>query len=119
MFVINDLFNGFEFGYKKESLIIEPTIISPYDIIREIETPKTPFEKYVKQLPVGFIKNAKAELYRKRTGWIEKGIAENKILKYFPESLHHKSRGGALNKFFEKRGFLQDLSYNKFRKIIL
>jgi len=41
-----------------------------------------------------------------------------KYLKSFSESLHLKSRG-VLNKFFEKRGFLKDMSYNEYRKILL
>jgi hypothetical protein len=83
--VVKNCFLGCTFTFKRNIVTLRPTILSPYDIIRDIDVPKTPYEKYIKNLPEDFIYNARTELYRKNRGWIDRGVQEHKIIKYIEE----------------------------------
>lgn len=76
------MYLGCDFRYDQQTISLNPLIFSPYNILRDIKTPVTPFEKYVKHLPSDFLSNSRTEMYRKGRGWIDRGINEGKIIKF-------------------------------------
>lgn len=80
--VVDSVFNGTVFIYDKKSIELHPKIVSAYDLVRDIKTPITEYEKYIAHLPRDFKNNARTELYRSERGWIERGVEEGRIVKY-------------------------------------
>jgi len=77
--IVENAFLGKRFTYKKKSYNFEPTIVSPYDFIKKIETPSSEYERFLNDLESDFKATAKTEMYRKDKGWIAQGIIRNKI----------------------------------------
>lgn len=80
--IINNLYYGFPFNYRGRTIQIPPTIITPYDLLKDIQKLVDPIDIYISNLPKDFRRNARTELYRSGRGWIERGIFERKILRY-------------------------------------
>jgi hypothetical protein len=80
--VVETVFNGTQFNYERSVLRLSNTILSPYDLIREIRAPLSVYEKYISSLPEDFLNNARTELYRGERGWIDRGVEEGRIIKY-------------------------------------
>jgi hypothetical protein len=77
--IIENAFLGNTFTYKRKSYHFEPTVVTPYDFLRKIETPSSEFERFLKDLDNDFKATAKTEMYRKEGGWISLGISANRI----------------------------------------
>jgi len=65
---------GENFGYKGKTFDLEPTLVSPYDFIKKVSSPKSKFEELLASLDKGFKIEARTELYRAERGWIDQGI---------------------------------------------
>lgn len=83
--IIHQMYLGCDFQYDRRTISLNPQIFSPYFILREIKTPITPLEKYVKHLPSDFLANARSEMYRKEGGWINRGVNEGIIIRFIEE----------------------------------
>lgn len=80
--VVSTFFTGTGFYFNGLQTQLHPSILSPYQLLRDTDVPLSDVEKYVSTLSEGFITNAKTELYRSGRGWIDRGIKEGKIIKY-------------------------------------
>ncbi len=80
--IVSNLFKGVSFSYNRNPITLEPSFFHPYQILRDVSDPQTDFEKWVSGFPPGFVVNARSEMYRSRVGWIDRGVAENKLIKF-------------------------------------
>lgn len=76
--VVRNSFLGKSFEYDGKTYKLEPTIMAPYDFLRKIEEPSSEYERLLFELKKDFKENAKTEMYRRKTGWIAKGISKEK-----------------------------------------
>ena len=72
--IVNELYAGVDFTHPGETIRLPPTILQPYDLISVIREPQNDYERYLSSLPTSFRATARAELYRRGTGWITRGI---------------------------------------------
>lgn len=82
---IRKLYYGFSFHERREVIYVPPTIISPYDLLKEVKTPVGPLDKFLSTLPEEFKRTARTELYRSKRGWIDRGVLEGQIIKFRKE----------------------------------
>jgi len=72
--IIRDAYLGKKFEYKKGTFNLNPTLVTPYDFSRKIRHPTNDYEKLLASLDLRFKDAARAEVYRKRKGWIAQGL---------------------------------------------
>ena len=77
--VITKAFLGAEIHYGSKTLKLEPTIPRAYDFLRKIKSPQNQYEQLLSKLGSTFKSAAKAEIYRKNTGWLARGVDQGKI----------------------------------------
>jgi hypothetical protein len=79
---INEVFFGCDFKYQDKYRRLNPTILSTNDILKKNPEPITLFDMYLESLPDSFKETARSEMYRKDTGWIPRGLNEQRIRFY-------------------------------------
>jgi len=72
-------FLGEGLRFQRSNYALKPMLLGKYDVLRSILSPGSEFERLVKDLPRDFKSVAKTELYRKSSGWIEKGEKDRKF----------------------------------------
>jgi len=72
--IIHGAYLGRKFVYKKKTFNLNPTLVSRYDFSRKIRHPTDDYEKLLTSLDPRFKDAARAEVYRKRKGWIAQGL---------------------------------------------
>lgn len=77
--IVHSAFMGQEFRYRGRSYDLEPTISKPYDFLRSYQNPQTEYQRLLSDLEHPFKEAARAQIYRKKTGWIARGIEQHKI----------------------------------------
>jgi hypothetical protein len=58
---------------------LKPTIPRAYDFSRKIVSPNNQYEQLLCSLGSDFKSTARTEIYRKKTGWLARGVAQKKI----------------------------------------
>lgn len=71
--LVRATFLGETYRLDSNSYILKPALLGKYDVLRSIANPASEFERLVRDLPSDFKSVARSELYRKNTGWIERG----------------------------------------------
>jgi hypothetical protein len=65
--------------YGNETFNLNPTIPRAYDFLKKIDSPTNQYEQLLSSLGSSFKSAAKSEIYRRSTGWLSRGIAQQKI----------------------------------------
>ncbi len=71
--LVRATFLGENYSLGSNSYALNPMLLGKYDVLRSIVNPASEFERLVKDLPRDFKSVARTELYRKNSGWIERG----------------------------------------------
>lgn len=64
---------GENYRLGEKDYALKPMLLGKYDVLRSVAKPASEFDQLVKDLPRDFKTVARTELYRKSSGWIEKG----------------------------------------------
>jgi hypothetical protein len=72
--IVRASYLGLEFVYKKRTFNLKPTLVTPYDFSRKIRQPANEYERLLASLDPRFRDAARAEVYRRRKGWIAQGL---------------------------------------------
>ena len=72
--IIRDTYLGEKFVYKNETFNFEPTLVTPYDFSRTIRGPKNDYGRFLMSLDEDFKSVARSEVYRKKKGWVARGL---------------------------------------------
>lgn len=72
--IIQRAYLGGDYAYQGETFNLAPTLVRPYDFFRKINNPKNDYERLLVSLEPRFKSVAKAEIYRRTTGWIAQGL---------------------------------------------
>jgi len=88
--IVKSSFLGNPLSVASKSYSLEHTVLRKYDFLRK--TPefgsKSEMNRLFSDLPPDFISSAKSELYRKSSGWIERGYNERKVKQFQIQSDH-------------------------------
>ncbi|MCL6579318.1 MAG: hypothetical protein K6T73_08030 [Candidatus Bathyarchaeota archaeon] len=72
--IIRKAYLGEKFVYENRTFNLEPTLVTPYDFSRKIRHPKNDYERLLVSLNPSFKAAARAEVYRRKKGWVAAGI---------------------------------------------
>jgi len=72
--VIRAAYLGERFTYKDRTFNLDPTLVAPYDFSRKIRRPSNDYEELLASLDPNFKDAARAEVYRRRKGWVAQGL---------------------------------------------
>jgi hypothetical protein len=72
--LIQDVYLGKKFTYERRTFNLKPKLVTPYDFSRKISHPENDYEKLLALLDPRFKDASRAEIYRKRKGWIAQGL---------------------------------------------